>query len=229
MTALAVPLLLGLAMSASTAHGEFFEYTTTVSIDQPSALPGGSTVSGNGTATAVLTLNNGDTAGVDTVTLAGTSSSGAFHENALPPGDDIVPVNISVAVNPFTPLTNVAFTFTYTLSITDYSVPAGGVPTGSASIQLTGHITGTVGSGVKVGLSTLTGYATIPANGVMNIGTEQYTVTPGSYTPPGSSRAGALGAHVQVPEPASAILLGVGGLGMVALARRRRQAKTAEA
>jgi hypothetical protein len=228
----ALALLLGLAAAPSPAHAEFIAFSTTINIDAPTALPAGSTVSGNGTSVAVLTLNNGNSP-ADTITLTGeTGGSGLTHLNALPPGGvDILPIDVTVSTNPTTPLTNVALTFTAIVNVLDFSSPSGGVATGNGTIELTGRLSGTIGVGVKDDLSTLTGYATIPANGVFQAGATPYTLTPGAYTPPTPTQAGTLGAHVVadipfatgVPEPASLTLLGLGALGLLGCGWRRRR------
>jgi hypothetical protein len=222
-------LAIGWAAGPRPARAEFFEFSTTVSIDTATAVPAGSTVAGNNTDTAILTLNNGGSP-ADTVTMMGQTSAGnPFHEDGSPPGTDIVPLEIAVATNPATPLTNVAFNFTATMTLTNFTTATGGVATGTNTIQLTGRVSGSVGSGVRVNLSTLTGYATIPASGMVPVGGEPYFVEATAYTPPGSTRAGTFGARVQVPEPASLVLTSLGlaalwGLNCRRMMLRRRDA-----
>jgi hypothetical protein len=211
-----------LALTTSSARAEFFEFNTSTVLSGAS----GGSVSGN---TFTSTLGN-------TVQLIPLSSTaGTPHLNGTGTGSDIVTTNINADSTQTTAVENIGFDFTTTLNLQDFNavldpglppVPPG-TPRGTGSILISGRLQGTIGN-FTVNLD-LMNYATNPSNGIVATppsGTVyQVTVSPtGGYTAPGLDNLGTLGANVRVaavPEPASMAMLGLGGLGALAMFRRR--------
>jgi len=204
-----------LALTTSSAHAEFFEFTTNTVL---SNAVGGS-VSGN-----VFTSTDGNT--ITLIPLA--SSAGAPHNFAGGPGgSDIVTTNIDANASASSIIDVVGFDFVTTLNLQDFSSVNDATQRGAGSIQITGRLAGTIGNfGVNL---LLFNYATNPTNGLVPTPPSpdvfSVTVNPlGNYTRPGLDNLGTLGANVRVaavPEPASMAMLGLGGLGALAMFRRR--------
>lgn len=203
-----------LALTTSSARAEFFEFTTSTVLSNAT---GGSI---NGT---LFTSTNGNT--VNLIPLA--SVAGPPHNNGLGTGSDIVTTNIDANSTVSTTVDTIGFDFTTTLNLQDFNSVNDPTQRGAGSILITGRLQGTIGNfGVNINLLN---YATNPANGLTPTppGPDTFIVTvspTGGYTRPGIDNLGTLGANVRVaavPEPASMAMLGLGGLGALAMFRRR--------
>lgn len=212
---------------AQPAAAEYFQYTTTVEI-LPGFLPVGSTALPAGTNPSVtLTTPNGVG-----ITLAGYSSlSPGDNIDATGAGSDIVFGTISITgLTNASLLENVFLPYTWHITIDDYLTSGGLVPSGNATFDIAGSITGTVGKvggGKQVNLSTNVYFP--PVIPGQFAGAEFYTLLLNNFVPPSPQPQfpGAFGVHVTagVPEPSSIALLSFGlfTLATPALWRSRRK------
>jgi hypothetical protein len=212
---------LALAVPGDRAHAEYFEFSTTVSV---SPITGISSTSNNGSTNVVMTTNGGDS-----ISLTALASGGGGHNNAGGDGTDIRFGEIGVGVTASTTYQVISFGFTYSLTLTDYSAATGGSALGQGTIQVSGLLGDSIGSGKASNLNDLKNYATNPANGVIFVGSVSYAyiLTPNSYTPPGPDHTGAFGGHVSVglvsvPEPGAWASLSIGLTGVAGLFFRQR-------
>jgi len=216
-------VVLGLAAGARPARAEFFDFSTTVTLSNPTA---GSVIGGgNGTSSVVL-----DTPGAGDLTITGENSSAVPHTTATGNGSQIVYSTLTFAgLDATTPASPIGYNFVYNLTLTDYATATSTTPLGTGVVSISGRWDGSIGPGEAANLDTLTDYTVSPAS--ITIGGFQYNIALGSpgigffVTPPGPTNPGTMGARitVAVPEPGSVVLLGLGGLGLVGVSRRWRR------
>jgi len=224
-----------LAFSTPVAHASFVEYTTTVTIDQtpgsytPSAgstFPTGTEPITQGTFTQIAPFAGFRTAnGNEVDMIALRSNPAAPHINTAGSGSDFVFAQVDASTAFLTTVAeHVAFNYTFTLVFNVYPAVNSLVPSGTATVQFTGRIDGTIGNN-EIDLNNLV-FATVPSNGLISSTDGQgFKITTAGYVGPGTDNNGTIGGHIQavpVPEPASMGMLGLGGLGAVGLFRRRK-------
>jgi len=209
----------GLLLTAPAARAEFFEFTSTITIDQTGNTPN---VPGSGSgATSTFT-----TPGGNVVTL------NALDSIQLPPrqngqgaGTDIVPLNISVGAT--APMETIDFGFTLTVTFVDYPSLFAANPTPGTS-PLTFTFTGRIGGSIGDFQTNLDLLSFAPPASLGQTGNIEYLVNlkvPNGFAPPGVDQDGRLTLHVRtraVPEPGSLALLGMGGAGALGMFLRRR-------
>jgi hypothetical protein len=163
------------------------------------------------------------TAGNTPINFTGLASVGPENLVSANGGTDIVFGLIDVAVINGTPLQNISIPFDFEVTITDYPTDTIGLPDGSGTFNVTGTISGTIGAGRKVNMSTIVVNPVAP----ILIGGDLYTMTFNTLVPPGPTFGGAIGAHVEVvvPEPATCVLLGLGVFAVAIPAVRRRRGR----
>jgi len=229
-----------LASAVPTARAEYIRYTTTASITGVTNPVGATITSGfeNYTQGAFVQsapyfgvlINNGSPATNNEVRVLGLMSDPAQTPIAAfsPSGTDIVIAAFDPVSGASSPSNAIDFNYSLVVNVTDFTTPTGTVPDGTGTFTVTGRITGSFGAGQT--LLTNLEFATTPINGIfMTTNGDTFTVSFSGFTPPGASDDGTLGVHIlsarSVPEPASAALLCLGGLGFAAFYRRRK-AKT---
>ena len=163
------------------------------------------------------------TFGGTTVALAGRADTNLSGNNTVNFADLMV---TSTTVAPATDTVNDAYTLRITITN-----PTGGATTGVFTV--TGTLTGTANSTSSVIDNTY--FTNTPAT--QTIGGTGFSINVGPmgltnvfYQPATvNGAAGGLGGQILagVPEPASVALLGLGGLGLLAVARARRRGDTA--
>lgn len=213
--------LLALVGGPRPASAEFFQFSTLVNIG---ALPGGTTLLGNGTNLATIqTPNNA------VIMLIMDPSLGPDNIDGSGVGSDIVFSAISATTTRTSPLENISIPYSFQLMISDYPTDFGGVSLHNGTFTINGILTGTVGAtggGKKVNIKNQF-LSIIPTS--QTIGTEIYAVSSPSYVPPGPTNNGAFGLHVTstpVPEPGTLALLGTGLFALATPAYRRWRRKT---
>jgi hypothetical protein len=224
--------LLALALTilplAGQARAEFFQFATTVTILN-GFIPPASTVAGQNTALATLTTPLPNAVAISLIGAA--SNSPADNIDGTTTGSDIVFANIAVTnLKNTTQLESIVLPYTFHIVVTDYAAFDSIGAVGSASFDITGTLSGTVGKaggGKQVNLST----NVFDVNNTLTkqIGQELYTLSPFTYVPPGATNPGAFGVHVTarlVPEPSTVMLLGLGLLALATPAYRRLRRKS---
>jgi len=213
--------LAGMLASAPSARAEFFEYTSTVTIDNTpgSFTPAGSSIV-NGGNTASLTTPNGNNINL----FAQNSNASVPHQNAGGPGTDIVPLEFDA--NSSFATETLGFNFTLTVTVTDYAGPFDATPSvglnpNPGTFTFTGRVEGTLGD-FQTNLDLISFATPTPT---LAIGNATYTISLSGIASPGLDTNGALSLHLTarpVPEPGSIALLGMGGVGALGLFLRRR-------
>ena len=213
--AVALFVVIGLATPASAG---FFQFATNVTILN-GYMPPASVVANNNTPTPTITTPMNTV-----ITLDGQeSASPGDNYDATGAGSDIVFSYITVApVTSATPFEAITIPYVFHVIVTDYATSNAVGALGSATFDIQGELTGSVGAGKKVNLST---NMYDPGNILTKqIGNDFYTLDLNFYVPPGPSHAGAFGVHVTavpIPEPTTIGLLGFGLLAMATPAYRR--------
>lgn len=195
------------------ASAEFFQYSTTVDIG--AVVPGGSTIMNNGT--DFVTIMTPASTPLQFTGLDTTGQSENLDASGI--GTDIVFGLIDALVVNATPGQTVSIEFTFHVDLDNYAGDTtASTLLGSGTFDIHGTVSGTIGAGRKVNMSTFN----IDPIPVMNIGGDPYMLTINTLVPPGPFFSGAIGAHVSVvPEPATATLLGLGIIVMATPAWRR--------
>ena len=200
------------------AKAEFFEFSSMVSITGFTS-PSGSTINNNPNGiTSSFTTPNGNQ-----VILTALSSNPAVpRNNAGGLGTDIPPLNINANSNFGSEF--ISLDFKLTLTLTDYMGAFDANPAlgpNPVSFTFDGTIAGQLGDFQ----SNLNLASFIPQQITAVVGGSAYTIEFRNFSSPGSDNDGRLTLHVTasaVPEPASATLMGLGGLSLLGMLRRRR-------
>ncbi|REK19121.1 MAG: PEP-CTERM sorting domain-containing protein [Planctomycetota bacterium] len=199
------------------ASAEFFQYSTTTDIG--AVVPAGSTVMDNSTNFVTIM-----TPASTPIQITGLDTTGQIENlDGSGIGTDIIFGLIDVLVVNATPGQTVSIEFTFHVNIDNYDGDTtASTLLGSGTFDVHGTVSGTIGSGRKVNMSTFN----IDPIPVMNIGGQPFELTINTLVPPGPFFSGAIGAHVTViPEPATATLLGLGIFAMATPALRRWRRK----
>jgi hypothetical protein len=210
--------LLALSANLQPASAEFFQFATTATILN-GYIPPTSIVTNNNSPSVTLTTPN-----AAAISLIGdASNSPGDNIDGTLTGSDIVFANISVTgLSHSSPLESITIPYTFHLVISDYAAFDSPGALAAVSFDISGTLTGSVGAGKRVNLSTNV-YS--PSNVLTKfVGAELYTLVLNSYVPPGPTNNGAFGVHVTaglVPEPSTVTLLSLGALGLAIPAYRR--------
>jgi hypothetical protein len=209
----AVAVLFALAGNEARAAFGNFTYTTGVAATTGGAPPAAPAI---GAGPVVVNIGGGNT-----LTFSGNNSAIPI-DGTLTSGADINFGDIT-----YTPSGTNDGVFAYTVSY-NYTVAVTDVMGGDVhNFNFTGSITGNVNGEPPAAINgNVFNFAVSPTSQVYNLGT--YDATNKGGTGPGSSGGvltdGTLQGNISaasVPEPASVFLVGVGGLGLLAVARRR--------
>jgi len=211
--------LLGLAVAMTLAAGQHAQAAFDVSILSTIVSPAGGTVVGSG--------------GNSAVTISSPITNPVVQSAAPPSGTDFVMANIQATDLGVAATYMDAYTIGYRFDITVTDLAS----TASHTFVVTGTVSGTVnGTGTSYQSSLGNAYDPGVAPQTVLIGTTLYTFSlPAgiTYAAPGGPNGaglpgnpGAFSGHLvaAVPEPASMVLVGLGGLMTVGLYRRRRSA-----
>jgi len=226
-------LVAAIGIDARTARAEFFEYSSTVTISNvtspiPNTLVNGPPGPlGNNTSTVT------DPTVGDSINFLGRARiprpDGFQHFDAtFPPGTDITLMRISLTNLSSALTTTFEFDYQLTLTVTDYNFPVANAvtnpPIGTGSIVVAGHLRGAYDASQQ----NTTVFTMVPQapGGFFVAGDTLYQVFSLAFVPPTDQDPGVIGAHinaVNIPEPASMTLLGIGALGMCRMIRRRNK------
>lgn len=214
-------VLAGLVASAPSARADYFEFTSTISIDTTvgSYTPAGSViVNAPGGASGSLTTPNGN----QLILNALSSNQNLPRNNGSGQGTDITPMNLNA--NSAFPTDMIGLHFILTLTLTDYEGPLDLVPQGGTN-PVSFVFNGTIGGQLGNFQSNLNLLTFVPAQVTEQVGNSIYTITLNNFSSPGTDSDGRLSLHVtarSVPEPGSIALVGIGGVGVFGLFLRRR-------
>jgi len=217
MTALA-GLVLAASLGLADRAQATYSYSTTITGDSAT---NGATISNTATGTTI-------TLGATMIMLNDTNHGPFFVPGQASLNTADVILTSTVPIGP----TGTSFSFDYTVNLTLNNIAPPG-SNASATFPVHGRITLT---NVNMGNGTVTNIFTSPNAGTVTIGGVIYTGAVGlnadgtnAFAPPTvNGNAGNIGGFViaGIPEPASAVMMGAGVLGIVGvgLARRRRAA-----
>jgi len=210
--ALAAMAALGFALARPADANTTFFYASSVNAAFAPTLPTNPPSFG----AAVLGLGPG--AGAGSLTFTPNSGTGPI-DGSLPGGADINFATITFNGGSDSTVAAFAVNFNFLVTFTDEASPFSG------TVNITGQIAGSAQGGDRPAInSTITNYAVSPSSLEIGEGAGKaiYTVSVGPAVGPGSFFDGVLQANIRVvpiPEPTSAVLV---GLGLLALRRRPR-------
>jgi hypothetical protein len=220
--------LLAFAAHAQQAEATYFQFSNLFTVNG-GALPVTHNIQNNTTATVTFETDPGDPNAPDIiVTSVNSGPPGDNYDANLPDGTDIIISYISVPVSSLTTGQTVSIPYTFSLTIDDYLTPTGVTLNGSHTFSIDGLLTGTVGAGKKVNLSTNVYSGTNVLSAIFGTAPMLYTLSYNAYTAPGPGNDGAFGFHVTavpVPEPAAWAIMALGTLGLATPAFRRWRRK----